>query len=235
MLTPGSGAPMCGDAESPRPGGREPWTQSSQSARPRRSRTSRPPRRTVTVHSDVPCYRLGLEHALADAGFEVLDPEPSAVARDGAIVTLDSQASHDLTAALARAGVTVLGLVSPADLKRCRDAVASGSSAVADFRAEPDEVVAMLIAAMRGVAVLPLAVLRSLALPDQGPAVGQMSAMEIDWLRLLARGATVAEVAITAHFSEREMFRRLKSVYSRFGTTERVPAIAAAIEAGVLR
>ena len=53
-------------------------------------------------------------------------------------------------------------------------------------------------------------------------------------LQLLAQGRTVAELADLDGYSEREMFRTLKDLYTRIGVTSRTEAIVWASRYGVL-
>ncbi len=65
---------------------------------------------------------------------------------------------------------------------------------------------------------------------------GQMglSPAERQWLRSLAEGATVVEVAAASGYSARHMRRLLADVYRRLGVTGRVPALVAAAKLGLL-
>ena len=88
-------------------------------------------------------------------------------------------------------------------------------------------------ATVGGQAVMPAAVAAVLAEPhpvsERGPSVDQLS-----WLRQLANGATVAQLADRAGYSERAMFRLLRALYRQLGVRTRLQAIMRAQEAGWL-
>jgi DNA-binding NarL/FixJ family response regulator len=98
--------------------------------------------------------------------------------------------------------------------------------------------------ALRGVSVLPTAVLRTLTEPvrptpdseDEPRARRQQSLAphEIAWLRDLANGATVAQLAKQAGYSERAMFRLLRQVYARLQVRNRTQALLHARQQGWL-
>ena len=63
------------------------------------------------------------------------------------------------------------------------------------------------------------------------PALGQD---ERCWLRWLAGGKTVASLAVAACYSEREMYRLLRKLYTRLGASGRTEALLAAQRYGLL-
>jgi DNA-binding NarL/FixJ family response regulator len=85
---------------------------------------------------------------------------------------------------------------------------------------------------MEGQAVLPADVLALLA--TTGPDADTPIAFpdRIEWLRQLASGRTVAELAGRAGYSERAMFRLLTAFYRDLGVRSRVEAIMLARDRG---
>lgn len=63
---------------------------------------------------------------------------------------------------------------------------------------------------------------------------GGPTAEELRWLRHLADGSTVAQVARTAGYTDRAFYRRLKQVYLTLGTTSRTEALLEANRRGLL-
>ena len=61
-----------------------------------------------------------------------------------------------------------------------------------------------------------------------------VSTDEADWLRAMAAGATVAEIAVDVGYSERAMFRNLKALYTRIGARNRTEALLWASRHGLL-
>ena len=56
----------------------------------------------------------------------------------------------------------------------------------------------------------------------------------MDWLRALAAGATVHQLAERIGYSEREMYRLLRAVYDRLGVPNRTQALVWATRQGIL-
>ncbi|WP_157254510.1 response regulator transcription factor [Nonomuraea typhae] len=68
----------------------------------------------------------------------------------------------------------------------------------------------------------------------QESGTAKPSGPELDWLRRLARGDTVADVARSAGVSERTMFRRLRSLYKKMKVRDRAAALRLAKRRGWL-
>jgi DNA-binding CsgD family transcriptional regulator len=60
------------------------------------------------------------------------------------------------------------------------------------------------------------------------------SRREMEWLRQLASGTTVAKLADGAGYSERAMFRLLRDLYQRMGAQNRTEALLKARQRGWL-
>ncbi|WP_220504417.1 response regulator transcription factor [Microbispora sp. H13382] len=90
---------------------------------------------------------------------------------------------------------------------------------------------------MDGQAVLPAAVSAALARGSIANNTASLSLTpeQLSWLRQLAAGATVAQLAEQAGYSERAMFRLLQSLYKELGVRTRIEAIIRAQEQGWLR
>lgn len=87
-----------------------------------------------------------------------------------------------------------------------------------------------------GLAVLPaevLAALASASLPSGG-SPDRPAEERLSWLRQLAAGTTVAELAGRVGYSERAMFRMLRSLYRDMGVETRMQAVLRAQELGWL-
>lgn len=57
---------------------------------------------------------------------------------------------------------------------------------------------------------------------------------EIDWLRALAHGTRVADLARESGYSERAMYRELRKLWNRLGVANRAQGLARAGELGLL-
>ena len=100
----------------------------------------------------------------------------------------------------------------------------------------PETFVDALEAASRGWATVPASVLRAMAarIPRRPDPAAWVTEDEADWLRHLAAGATVTDLAEQVGYSEREMFRTLRETYARLGAKNRTEAIIWATRHGVL-
>lgn len=63
-------------------------------------------------------------------------------------------------------------------------------------------------------------------------ASGDLTLREIDWLQQLARGITVADLAERAGYSERMMFRLLRTLYAELHASHRTEALIRARDRG---
>ncbi len=199
----------------------------------------------VAVVDPLPLFRDGAVAALTAAGHAVQTPsDVVAWARkvQGAVALLTIQAEADwaVLAKLSEFGATtnslvvLLGEESAAAGVR---AVRTGARSVL-ARGVSAEVLRRTVAAtIDGQAVLPAAVVAALvagAGVDAGPA-RVLSAERLSWLRELAAGGTVAQLASQVGYSERAMFRLLRSLYRDMGVGGRIEALMRAQERGWLQ
>jgi len=198
----------------------------------------------VAVVDPLPLFRDGAVAALTADGYVVQTPgDVVAWAGQvrGAVVLLTVQAEADW-GVLARLGetgsdvnplVVLLGEESTAAGAR---AVRAGARSVLDRQVSADVLRRTVSATIDGQAVLPAAVAAMLVSgsgTDAGPARA-LSAEKLSWLRALAGGSTVAQLARQAGYSERAMFRLLRSLYRDMGVGGRVQALMRAQEQGWL-
>ena len=184
----------------------------------------------VTVIDHCPVYGHGLVRALEEAGYsadaaagpdEAADLTVAVVRSDEDRVRLASIDDEPLV-------VAVLEDDSP---QRYAEALAAGASVVVAEDAPVTAVVEALQAAMEGRTVLPIPVAQQLA---RGAARGcpPLSGEEIGWLRKLAHGVPVSQLAEESFHSERDMYRVLGRLYARIGVAGRAEAIVAATRWG---
>ncbi len=126
----------------------------------------------------------------------------------------------------------VLALFVDPSPQLCRRAFHVGFSAVLDWQSSPEDIVESLEAALAGKSVLP-ADAHAIERPfGHWRPTGDSA----NWngYKLSPEGTTVAQLAATSNYSEREMFRRLRRIYDTLGAPGRVAAIASAMEQGLL-
>jgi DNA-binding NarL/FixJ family response regulator len=196
----------------------------------------------VAVADPIPTYRRGLAVTLAEAGFapHVPDDLPSWVSAgepSAVLLTLRAAGDWDRLKRLnaLRRNMVVVALLTDAAPASYAEALSGGAKGVVAWDESPETIVEVLSAAVEGRALLPLDVARALA--SKTTAVRRPSAIssnEIDWLRILAGGATIRELAESIGYTERALHRLLRDLYRRMGVDNRTEAILKASRCGLL-
>ena len=197
--------------------------------------------RPVAVVDLVPSYRLGLAAAFKDAGFTPEEPADLDVwirlpgqrvllftvglADDYTIVRKFMEASPALL---------VIALLRDATPEMYAQALHAGAAGALPWTSAPDAVVAVVKSAQRGYVLLPQDVARTIADGVGSSGLPGIRSEEIRWLRMMANGNTVAELAAAVGYSEREMFRLLRQLYDRMSVRNRTEALLKAAQCGVL-
>jgi len=208
--------------------------------RPDESRGSMPI--LVAVWDPLPIYRRGMLATLSAAGFAV---ETAADLLDWAqqehrlvvMLTLSTPADWAVLERLReeRPAVLVVAVLPDADAQSYVRAVAAGATSAVPRDAAPEAVRRVVEDVLRGVSSLPAEAMAALAAPHERPThVPEPSPPELDWLRELAVGATVAQLAERSGYSERAMFRLLRELYARLGVRNRTEALMLAQRRGWL-
>jgi DNA-binding NarL/FixJ family response regulator len=185
----------------------------------------------VAVIDQCPVYRHGLVRALEEAGYRVdpaqgWDDAPSTLT----VAILRSAEDRDRLAS-AEAEVVAVAVLEDGSPERYAEALAAGASAVVAEDAPVTAVVEAVEAAMTGRTVLPLAIAQELARGAER-CCPPLSGEEIGWLRKLAHGVPVSQLANESFHSERDMYRILRRLYARIGVAGRAEAIVAATRWG---
>ncbi len=214
-----------------------------EASRAPQSASSCPHRRAVVLTGVGPLFGRGLSDALDRAGAPtvlVRDPADVAglVADAGArlvIAPVDAftRVRGSLTDHVA-VGLRTAVLVDDDGPEHYRRARREGAHAVVPVTLRPPLMVAALLAALRGYTLLPSATARSLCRSITQAAPVDLPARELGWLRQIAAGVTVADLAHRSSYSEREMYRLLGAAYRRLGASNRSEALIAAQRAGLL-
>lgn len=200
----------------------------------------RTPTHTMLLAGLPPVYAHGLSGLLAAAGLQaqvVPDlPQLTTVLPDAGpcvVVVPLAQTGSVVSAVALQPGQVLVVLVDVATAEVCATALRAGVTGILTFEDAPEDVVTVLQAAARGRVVLPREVVQSLCRPEvvEPPS---LTSTEQDWLRRLAAGGTVAGLARSCGYSEREMYRRLSAVYLRLGARTRTEALLLAERFGFL-
>jgi len=202
----------------------------------------------VAVADPLPIFRRGLRSVLGEAGlraevFDALTPDDLRgwLTHDEqrvVLLTLQCAADWDLLADLGRSRPEAILVAVLADLSidAYVRAVRAGAAVAVGREADPDQLLDVVRAAIAGLSILPLAVVRALV-SGQPTAVREADTLtdsEVAWLRQLAHGGTVVEIARGAGYSERMMFRLLRDLYAKLGVANRAEALFRAQERGWL-
>lgn len=188
-------------------------------------------------------WRRGMAGLLEDSAFEVVVSEALSTwtpHKDGSCIVLGVDAPDDV--GLLRPFredhpyTPVVVVVSELDISTFARLIRSGATAVVAEH-EPAEVIHRVISeALAGRVSIEGDLAQSLAglVPDVGAIARWVTDREVDWLRAMAAGITVLELAEDVGYSERAMFRQLKEMYRRIGAKNRTEALLWASRRGLL-
>jgi DNA-binding NarL/FixJ family response regulator len=197
----------------------------------------------IAVSDPLPLFRSGIVATLGDVGFEPDAPADLLAwirqdQRRVVFLTLQTAEDWSLLGRLreARADIVIVAVIVDTSTSAYVRAIHAGASAVVPRTATPDTIRRAFRAAVAGESILPLEVVRALAGGEELPIAEPESpaAREIEWLRQLGTGTTVAQLAQRAGYSERAMFRLLRDLYRRMGVSSRVEALIHAHQRGWL-
>jgi DNA-binding NarL/FixJ family response regulator len=113
------------------------------------------------------------------------------------------------------------------------DALHAGATGAFAQDAELIEIARVVVCAGLGLTLLPVDVARALNRRSVGRRP-HLTTLDLQYLRMLADGATVASVARRLAHSEREMYRLLSGTYQRLGARNRTDALLLAQRFGLL-
>lgn len=197
----------------------------------------------VAVFDPLPVFRHGIMAALGVGGVGSEAPEDLMTwvhqeQRQVILMTLHSAEDWALLAQLhrARPGVIVVAVLEDISVGAYVRALASGAVSAVPRDTPPEGMRQVFEAAVSGTSLLPTEVVRVLL--SSGESVPDRSEMsspgEIEWLRQLANGITVAQLADQTGYSERAMYRLLRGLYTKLDVKTRTEALMLARERGWL-
>jgi len=197
----------------------------------------------VAVFDPLPMFCRGVAATLSNAGIDCGTPRSLLEwVRDAenhvVLLTLRSNKDWALLADLLdmRPDVVVVAFLEDATVTGYVRALTAGAVGAVPRDAAPDLVRDAFLAAVSRRSLIPIEVLHALASPTEHPeeAGDTLYEYEIDWLRQLASGITIARLASRAGYSERMMFRLLRELYDKLGAANRTQAIIHARDMGWL-
>jgi DNA-binding NarL/FixJ family response regulator len=195
----------------------------------------------VAIVDPLPMYRQGAAAVLAAAGHTVEIPADVVTwagrGQDGVVLlTLAVEDDWGLLQRLRAATSPVVALIVEESAAAGVRAVRAGARSVIPRTMDSATLRRTVEATVAGQSVLPAFVVAALALSSQTPPREEpaLPLEQLSWLRSLAAGMTVAQLADRVGYSERAMFRFLGSLYKDMGVSSRVEAILHAQERGWL-
>lgn len=198
------------------------------------------PGKRVTIVRTVPVVERGLTAELSDHDFETVSVSESNLrqwATDGGMVVVGVHDESDIDLVIdLRDGApdaVVVALVDTEDDSLATQALRAGASSSVPADADTPAVVWALQAAEGNLSIVPASIAESLGAFLKVESV-PLSDAELGWLRGLAAGSTVAELAQGSGYSQREMFRLLGSCYRKLGAESRISALLTAAKLGLV-
>ena len=197
----------------------------------------------ISVVGGSPTWRRGVASTLTDAGYAPVEMETLAAWKPGRggralVLSIVGPASLKELRDFAEQypHVPVVAVVGELTLSAFAEAIRAGAIVAVDDDEPLDSFATVIEAALRGRSAVPETVIRAMAarIPAVPDAARWVTPDEAAWLRDLADGSTVADVADRVGYSEREMFRTLRDTYTRIGVRNRTEAIIWATRHGVL-
>ena len=196
----------------------------------------------VAVVSRLPALRRGFATLLAETGFVPAEPDDVADWVNGAenrVLLLAAAGIEDVDLVVdltsMRGDVVIVALLPEVTPRIVRDAVLAGVTSVTSWDASREEVVSLLKAAMASRSVVPTGMLQRLIKSSRvKPGSVAITGEEEEWLRALARGETVSQLAGRIAYSEREVYRLLRALYERLGVRSRTEALVWAVQQGIV-
>jgi DNA-binding NarL/FixJ family response regulator len=196
----------------------------------------------IAVWDPLPIYRRGMMTALAGAGLSSEEPEDLLAwssEQQHRVAFLTVQSKQELTLLTQLKGswpdLILIAVLAEENVEMHIKAVQAGATAAVGRTATPEQILEVFNAAVRGVSMLPAEAVRALATPktthDQA---NPLTPREIEWLKALSQGTTVAQLAEHVGYSERAMYRLLRTTYHRMHATNRTEAVLKASHAGWL-
>jgi DNA-binding NarL/FixJ family response regulator len=179
----------------------------------------------------------------AEDGLEAVEQtrtlEPDIVLMDARMPNLDGiGATRQIVSSGSSARVLILTTFDPDEY--VYEAIRAGASGFLLKDVEPEELVDAIRVVAAGNALLGATVTTRLLerfgqAPAKAPSLEELTERELEILRLLAEGLTNAEIAERLVVSETTVKTHVSSVLRKLGVRDRVQAVIAAYDAGVVR
>lgn len=197
----------------------------------------------IAVVGGKPTWQRGMEAMITDLGY-VSVPFPDLGSwrpgRGGRAVVVyipsDQETDALVDFAAEQPHIPVIAVVPDLDLTSFASILRAGARGAVDDSDTERELAEVLRSAIADRVSVPLAIVRAMAqrIPPPNEVDVIVDETEVDWLRALGGGETVAALAERIGYSERETYRLLGALYQKIGVTNRTEAIIWATRHGVL-
>ena len=190
---------------------------------------------SVTMTGFAAPYIESIQNRLAGRGLIAEDPSAAGVRQVG-LLLCDSEERWDELAASARDRESVTVAVLPdLDMDGYIRALFCGVDGVVYADTSSSITADVIVAALQGEVLLPSQAAHSMArLAHREKPINELDETDLQLLRSLSEGSTIAAVAAQLHYSERTVRRYLQNLYLRLRVRNRAEAIAAAVRLGLI-
>jgi DNA-binding NarL/FixJ family response regulator len=195
----------------------------------------------IAVVDPLPMFRQGTAAVLAAAGHVVETPCDVVewlhrATASLVLLSVVAEQDWDLLESLAdpESAHLVIALLEDESTVPGVRAVRAGARSVLPRNVDAATLTVAVEATIKGRAVLPSEAVVALATGADELTRSVPSPDQLSWLRQLAGGVTVAQIAQQAGYSERAMFRLLQALYRQLGSHNRIEAILRAQTRGWL-
>ncbi len=188
----------------------------------------------VAVVDPLPIFQLGVAAALSGSGYSVVAQSDvlAWVRQPGSSVvlfTVRAESDWEILGRLRESAGRhrVIAVLDDASALTGTRAVRAGAVSVISRNATVERLRQVVEATCDGQSVMPAEVAATLA--RVAPADHRIPSLDqLSWLRRLAAGSTVEQLAQDVGYSERAMYRLLKALYDNMGVRTRLEAIMSA-------
>ena len=197
----------------------------------------------IGIVAGTPTVQRGLASIVADAGYRPvlltdLESWSPGTGGIGVIVVVRDENTQDSLRLFCddHPHVAVVGIAPEASVGTLAEIIRLGATVAIGADDPPEHLIGALQNALQGLTLLPLEVARAMAarVPPPADPDAWITEEELDWLNSLTNGVIVPELAKSAGYSEREMFRVLQRMYRRIGVKNRTEAIVWATKNGLI-
>jgi DNA-binding NarL/FixJ family response regulator len=202
----------------------------------------------VSIRDPLPAFRRGIVTILEGAGVSVDVPEETEHVLVRAtesesyvtLITVDSPEPGDGWNTIAKLNERqpkpiLIAVLANASTDAYMRALNAGVTSAFPRDAPPEIIHRVFVEAVQRRSLLPSSIISTLVGRARPMAMeGRPSGEHLEWLRALARGVPIAQLADTASYSERAMYRLLSSLYKTIGVKNRAEAIIKASQSGWL-